>query len=909
MTSSAKVSPNEPFNPNDLFEEKIRQALNHFSDAVWLGKQSALASAYFLGDRLAGQPNTVEIRGKTLQTLLFDAAIGDLDKNLLQSRERLLEFVNQERAEMGNKGPAYHLLLLDLKYFRQIYPSRTFPTAKREVDIREFLGVGRGPFFNHLKQARQRLIESLFNQSQQIVRLEQPPQTAGDLIDKDNHVDVALSLLQDNVTLYICGPGGCGKTSLASDIANKWRDGPVFWFTFWPNLNDQLDSVLFSIAAFLNQQGSSNLWRFLVANKGHTEDPNVALTHLRTDLSAVQSRPLLCFDEVDHLLRDPETRRDSSSRLITFLERLKGISAIIFIGQQTGLQADHFLTLNGLSIDESKELIQASSVDLAVEGQNELIEMTGQNPRLIKLCLAILEQNQGDLTQLPNAASIRGLFASLWLTMATHEQQLAQRLAVFRSPAPADAWSDYQNGLQLLHSHALLQVDQLGGVRLLPFFRELILSESRMMSADEIERSHLVAAAMRAERAEYTAAVYHLLAAGEPDQAVQLWTANRKQEIFRGQGSIAYELLKNIPSRRLPKEVQEALSICLGELSELLGKHRDGLAILEELNWSEPNQRAIDAKALKGKFLLAIGERNDANLEFEEGLDQIQKLLLEKVRIHTWRGMISVQDRSMDDALTSARQAQYEAELFYGTVQEQQGGYDEAFLAYQRALALAKNVGQPEGIAKSNRGLASLLVRRGQVDEALQYANSAIDHFNQLGDLFNVEKMRNIVIAIYFNRGEFERVVSMGESSFEFFEQAQMPYWSSVTAATLSEAYLEIGKLEMAEEKAFKVISLEERQSVPYALYTLGLVSYRQELFENAINYLLESQSLAVESEDLYLQAYTERALGEVKSAQQESTEAMEHLQASLKRFKQLGNSAEVAKTESLIDQLRPKSA
>ena len=51
----------------------------------------------------------------------------------------------------------YHYLLLELRYFRRYFYPRAQPQAKREVDLREYLGVGRGPYFNHLKTARQNL--------------------------------------------------------------------------------------------------------------------------------------------------------------------------------------------------------------------------------------------------------------------------------------------------------------------------------------------------------------------------------------------------------------------------------------------------------------------------------------------------------------------------------------------------------------------------------------------------------------------------------------------------------------------------------------------------------------------------------------------------------------------------------
>ena len=61
-----------------------------------------------------------------------------------------------------------------------------------------------------------------------------------------------------------------------------------------------------------------------------------------------------------------------------------------------------------------------------------------------------------------------------------------------------------------------------------------------------------------------------------------------------------------------------------------------------------------------------------------------------------------------------ARQAQFEAELFYAIVQEEQGKFDEAFLTYQKALALASSFDHFEGMAKANKGLSTFTFSTGK---------------------------------------------------------------------------------------------------------------------------------------------------------------------------------------------------
>lgn len=906
------ASKKERLAGGDLFDEQIRQALNHFEDAAWLGKHSPLAAPYFLGEALHVQPlsggETAVQQGKALQKALFDAAKSRLNGELPTERESFLELVNDERNSQGAKGPAYQLLLLDLKYFRHYFVPRAFPQAKNEADICEFLGVSRSSFFTHLKTARQQLGESLLSLCQPAMRLEQPPQPDSLILGQEASVEQTLIWLSGNKSVHIHGSGGSGKTTLAATVAQSWQNGPVFWYTFWPSLSDQLDSLLFSLGHFFNTQGASSLWAQLVSHGGHIEHLNTAVTHIRTDLAALNSQPLLCFDELDYLLHAPETYSQEAAQLLTLLDRLKGNAPLLLVSQDRGIVADGYVPLSGLSVAESKTLLQTVQNDISEDTVNQLVQITNGNPRLLKLCAPQLASGSIDLIELAKTVSIHSLFSALWQSMTPAARTLAQQLAVFRTPTPADAWDAQEVALTHLKNHALLQIDRQGGVRLLPIFNQLISSDPQKLPADQFEKCHLNATAVRLERGEFAAAVYHLTQAGEPEQAVQLWYLHRHQEIGRGLGSQAFATLQNISQRRLSAEGQQAMALSLAELCELLGRPEEGIIHLEQAKWPEVAMRTVDAQTLRGKFLNALGKSSDAVDAFDQSLEMLRDIAHKQVHLHTWRGFIQLQQRQLKPALLAARQAQFEAELFYGLVQEEQGVFDEAFLAYQRALALASSLEHHEGIAKANRGLANLHVRQGKEAQALDFAETAVSYFKQIDDPFNVEKVRNTIIGIYFNQGRFSEATELGEQSLQYFEAAKMPYWASITAATLSEAYYELGNDEMAKKRAYQVLTFEEPHSMPYALYTLGLVAKRAPTLPEALRFFEQAIEMATQSGDSYLKAYAERALAEAHIAQEQPQAAVPLLESALAYFGKIGNGTETAVTEKLLNSLPPNA-
>ena len=889
----------------DLYEEQIKQALNHFQDDGWLEENSPLAHAYFLGSFLTQESKETAVsRGRTLQKMLFQAATMSLHHDIPEDRAEFMSLVNKERADLGIKGAAYQLLLLDLKYFRQIFPPTAFPKAKQEYDLRDFLGLGRSTLFNHLKLAREQLGKNLLQLMQPTLRLEQPPRIQGQIVGQAAHLQTAVSQLLQNKTVFISGVGGSGKTTLGASVAQRWGSANRFWYTFWPSLNDQLEPLLFSLGYFLNQQGASALWQQLVVNGGQIENINIAVAQLRTDLAALKNKPLLCFDEVDRLQLDPEMQTESSQQIVTFLERLKGLTPVLLIGQKANLMADHHLTLSELSIEESETLAKQQHLQLTPDNIKKLHRLTGGNPRLVKLSLPLLIDGNLELADLPQQASINSLFATLWRSLLPASRLLAQQLSVFRSPTPADAWQAVEDALNWLGQYGLTQTDEQGSVQLLPIFRELIRADNNKLSADEYERCHLAAAAIRSERGEYTAAVHHLIQARELELAVQLWFMFRQQEIVRGQGHIALDLLQKVPRRRLRAETQDALALSVAELCDLLGKPSEGLKALAKSNGTATIFQMIDVETLRSKFLNHLGQREAALNVIDQTLDSIEQLLSKQVHLFTRRGLIDVQQREFSSALASARRAQYEAALFYGLAQEQTGRYDEAFLAYQQAMAHAAVIEFDEGLAKANYGLARLLIRQGKEEAALDKAETAISYFEKRGEAFMVEQVRNTVIAIYFNLGRFDKVIELGEMSLTFFENAAMPFWASTTAATLSEAYFEDGQIEMAQQRAHDVLAYEEPQSIPYAYYTLGLIAKQEENFAKARQQLSLARAIAEDKKDFFLLAYAEREMGEIALKQQDIKSANAHLDYALTLFKKLSNQTELEATKRLLEQL-----
>ncbi len=893
----------------DLYFEQIRLALNNYHDPEWLGANSPFAAPYFLGATSGQLDKSVTIRGRgeLLQEAIQAAADSLWEGTLPTTREELETAVQTARQDKGNKGNRYHYLLLEIRYLRRYFRSRATPAADNEKAIRDYLGVGRGPYFNHLKKARFVLGNALINQCQPTFRLEQPPQLPDTLIGREDIITECIDHLKQNETVALTGGGGVGKTTVAAHVATSQTKNGVFWFTLRPMLNDQFNSLVFSLGYFLHKQGASRLWLQLVADNSQIDNPNLALELIRGDLHSLPQKPLICLDEVEHLVVESDQMTIAHQQINEFLEALRHLTPLLLIGQKTAVIPDINFTLNSLTENQAISLLQQNTVAFSEEEAKQLFTTTAGNARMIWLCIAQCHSGQtltDVLNDLPESAVFQTMFARVWQTLSPEERSLLQTIAVYRNSAPEDAFTKQTTIIKKLSQHHLLQQDGQGGLSLIPIIHNLIYKNPQYLSAGQRDQAHLAAAHTRAIRGEITSAAYHFLQAGEPTLAIQVWYPHREQAIKRGQIESARFIFNQISPRRLSDAEKQALAVIKAEFAQFSGTPEEGLQVLQNIEWQKDSETAVQAHLLQGKFLKVLGEPNAALTKLDEGLAMITRLEEQVVQFREERTRIYIEQWQIQDAIYEVRRAQYTAEFLQALIFKQQGHHDDAFLTYQKALALARSINYEVGIAKTNWDLAIILSRQSRFEEARKYLQEALDYYQTIGDRLSWEKARNTLSGIHFRAGNFPEVIAINEPSIHFFEQAKIPFHAAIAAANLAEAYFETGNLEKAEFYALKTLSFEESHPYPYALYTLGLVYRSRKEFVKAETYCKQSYDVSAANSDSYMEAYAVRLWGEVLADLGKTSEAQQKIQLALNQFKQLNVAAEVAITEKLLSNL-----
>ncbi|GAB4125503.1 MAG: hypothetical protein Fur005_46920 [Roseiflexaceae bacterium] len=880
------------------FSDHVRQALELFGQPHALGSQSPLATPYVLGHALHGYEATPLGRGLALIALIERSLRQLWGGELPSDGARMVSIALGEPRSSGR----YDCLVLELNYLKQRYQ----PAPKNQVEIyTDILHISRPTHDRHLRTAIEHLGVMLLQQLQPALQLEQPTPPMA-LFGRD-HLLVALQHdLATPQTISLTGTSGIGKTSLAAAVAQQWPAADRFWYTIRAALNDQLESLLFALGHFLHQRGASTLWQQLLVDRTRIAG-GVALGLALADLAALDTPILICIDEIDQVIaRDQSQPERNQRQMIEFLDGLRGACALLLIGQHAALPSDRIYPLQELPADQLANWLSAATIPYSEHELLHFASYTAGNPRLVELCIALHHADKyatltSLLDQLPSASSLQPIWARIERYLTIAERQLIQAIAVFPTPMPADAWQygdpAITAALEQLIKRRLVQISERGGVALLPALREVIY---QAMPAERREAFHRQAAQVRAERGEYTAAAYHLHAAGELEAAIELWYPQREHEINQGQATSALAIFRQISQRRVSPSHARLLMLIRAELYELLGEPAQIVDDLAAHEWPSDDPHTPAALLRLGQAYEAQGQPTQALATYQHGLDALTWPFQQATDLHVQRSLSHLRQREMSSAWREAQLAKYHAETMLGVVRDQHGDYESAEQHYQSALSIAKQSDYPAGVARSYHYLAMLAGRRHDLEAALSAFADSIRYYQQIGDQVNQEIVRSNLASAYIHVRQFAAALEPALQALQFFTRMGNSVRIAQNASNLAEAHAELGNLAEAQFYAELVLKEQAPQSHPYALYTLGTVAGLRQEYQQAAHYYEQSRQIAEANDDAYLQAFAWRALATVHYALQEHAAARQALTQARALFEQLGIAEEVRETDRL---------
>ena len=832
----SQLPPAANDNELDAFALQVEQSLNHFAAADWLGRHSPLAAPYFLGRALMlpTPKDNVRQRGEALQRVLLEAS-AQIDDELRE----LLQVVYFERnPQLENIGLSLLLHMSERTFYR----------------------------------TRVRAIQALAQALNQLMLPPLRPEVPNEreLAGRKQMLSAALEALHAGRSLYLSGPSGVGKTTLGANIVRHWLAQPdmerrAFWYTLRAGLNDQVSSLLFALSYFLRGLGAGYTWRQLVADRGVANSERI-LALLRYDLNSLQPKPpLLCFDELDVL----QAEISEHAQILHLLDEVRAHCSMLFMGQQVMLDAALQLRLAGLDEHELENLlVQIKAPSLADSLRQRLLAYTRGNPALILLFAALVRDGDDpevSLQLMAKAPSLEALFQRIWRRLNEEERLLLMQLALFRNPAPLDAWQEQATLLAGLRQRDFVQVDEAGGVRCDPHLQHLIYER---IPPELKPLLHLVAVDVREARAEYLATMFHAIEGRQPARAVWVWFVHRNDEIDRGGGAVALGLLKRIsPTDLVDERDRTALRVARAELLELTGKPEEAEQELQATLTPAHTVLRAYVRRYEGVVLDVQGRVEQALEKYRESLDTLAGLpQFNEVIIHSRLSFLYLYRlHNVQEARKQAMLARAKADGVLGDIELMAGRYARALEHLLSAKAHAEQSGGDLlTLSRIYSFLGHLYLRLGEFDSAIFYIDQAIDcdrkRGDEVGPLYDLLNRANV----HMLAGRFEQSYADAQAGLEAAERLKDSYLIAGLAAGAAEACYGLQQWQRAEEYASYSLSQEEEFFRASALVIVGMVRQKQGRHADGVTLLTAALENAKQIEDRYTEAYVWRSLGTV---------------------------------------------
>jgi tetratricopeptide (TPR) repeat protein len=683
--------------------------------------------------------------------------------------------------------------------------------------------------------------------------------------------------------IMILGPGGIGKSSLASRAVEQSEEHFHAALSIDYRSTPTAEQILLEVGTFLILNGNDMFSQVMEAPL-ETEQK---IEYLPQILNAVRSRYLLIFDNFEDMLDprgEPHTINDELIRhlLETLTINLRESRVIVTSRLDFVFTRDNRYQGNILSVKlpdltrmEAFRLIgNMPSLDRATDEEKLLIhKKAGGSPYIIDLVAARAKDvSVGsvllDIKELQKEFVEKTLLNKLygWLPDdATKE--FFRRASVYRRPVNQDflvaMGGDDDRISHLLHKSLLGRV-----------------------SADLYE--------MHTNTRTFALDLHEQIDGASGLRETQVTAAQMYLNVGKEKGDLKH-ILESRWFYYSAGEYDRA-----GELVSVLTEHlhRWGfIDLVRELNegTAETATGAVKAAALHnlGSVHIAQGRYDEAVTMYQESL-KIKEELGDRSGIASTLGQLGnvhyVQSR-YDEAVTMYRESLKISEELgnrsgiaitlhqLGMIHQQQGRYDEAVTMYRESLKISEELWGRSGIAGTLHQLGMIHHDQGRYDEAVTMYRESLEISEELGDRRGIAITLHQLGSIHHDQGRYDEAVTMYQESLKIKEELGDRRGIAYTIGQMGRIHQEQGRYDEAIELFQQVKHLSEelgdKGSIAIALHNIGTIHQNQGRYDEAVAKYQESLKISEELGDKSVIAGTLGQMGRIFQAEGNYREAL----------------------------------
>ncbi len=186
-----------------------------------------------------------------------------------------------------------------------------------------------------------------------------------------------------------------------------------------------------------------------------------------------------------------------------------------------------------------------------------------------------------------------------------------------------------------------------------------------------------------------------------------------------------------------------------------------------------------------------------------------------------------------------------------GIIYYQQGYYSNALENYIQSLTIRDSLDDKKGIAYTLSNIGIIHEVQGNYDLALEYYQKAYEMNLQVDDLKGIVGNLNNIAGVYFADKNFEKALHYYLKALDRVEQSDLTTQQAYTFVNIGGVYEKLDSLSIAFEYYTRIVKMKDNLSdqsiIVSALNSMGSLKIREQDYNEALNYLVQSLKLSKE--------------------------------------------------------------
>jgi len=315
----------------------------------------------------------------------------------------------------------------------------------------------------------------------------------------------------------------------------------------------------------------------------------------------------------------------------------------------------------------------------------------------------------------------------------------------------------------------------------------------------------------------------------------------------------------------------------------------------------------------KGEYPEALALLDEARVLAAEAEDELARVRVQAGMVHFLRGDYAAARPELDVAIALAERRGLDEVIaeglkLVGNIGNNVGALVDAEAAYQRSVAIYERLSDLVGIGDVRSNLGSVYRRMGRWEDSLREYEASLAIRDRIGHRRGIATCHNNIGEVHRTRGEPRLAIPAYERAAAILDEIGAGADAAVVRMNLGAAHLDLG--EVARARA-ELTGAEERfqalgrfKFLPELYMHLARAALLAGQYDVATGHADRSLELARLDRVLSQEGMTQRIQGEIALARGEAEVARGWLEESRATLAELGEDAELARTEALLARL-----